>query len=171
MKIRDDEELTEEEEKAELLTYEGNILDGLLKAAEYTQETYNIEVVRKNNGNRVKLFSFRIHPLSEDVYMDCQKKATRYKRNKRLGTQVAEEMDRDQFRSTLIYAATVPEDQEKVWNRADVKRALDCIRPDEVISRVLMAGEKSAICEKIDEISGYNLTQDDMVSKEEQLKN
>ena len=155
-------------EREELLNYENDILSGILKAAEYAKD--NTRTIKIRRGGQT-LFQFRIHPLSEEEYFQCSKSATKYKHNRRLGIQIAEETDRDLFRSALIFQATVKEDQDKIWRNSQAWRSLDVIRPEDMISKVLMAGEKDRICDIIDEISGYGSMDEERPDPEEQLKN
>ncbi|MCD8195885.1 MAG: hypothetical protein LUE24_02980 [Lachnospiraceae bacterium] len=136
-------------------SYEDDILGGLLAAAGYTDsedEIQPITIVR----NGVTLLNFRIRPLSEEEYNACSKRHTKYIRNKQIGIRIPEETDKIAYRSDLIYTATVKEDREKVWNNKAAWKKLDVLSGIELIDRVLKAGEKDMICDKIDEISGYS---------------
>ena len=85
-------EMTEDEKKATVRKYENDILGGLMAAAAYktdAEEAVPIEI--KRNGAVV--LSFRIRPMGEDEYLKCKKDNTNYKRNKQLGTRVAESVD------------------------------------------------------------------------------
>lgn len=74
------------------------------------EEAVPIEI--KRNGAVV--LSFRIRPMGEDEYLKCKKDNTNYKRNKQLGTRVAESVDAARYRAQLIYEATVEEDRDKI---------------------------------------------------------
>ena len=93
------------------------------------------------------MLSFRIRPMGEDEYLKCKKDNTNYKRNKQLGTRVAESVDAARYRAQLIYEATVEEDRDKIWDNREV---------------VLKSGEKDEILSKLDEISGYQPTMEDV---------
>ena len=60
------------------------------------------------------------------------------------------------YRNALIYEATIEEDREKIWDNKQAWKQLDVMSGAELIGRVLKAGEKDAVCDKIDEISGYS---------------
>ena len=93
-----DADLTEEEAKAQLRTYEGDILKGLLAAADFRDDEDNvvpIEIAR----NGVVLFTFRIRPLSEEEYNLCKEKNTKYVRNKQLGIKFPEDTNATRYRS------------------------------------------------------------------------
>ena len=108
-------ELTEEENKGQLRTYENDILKGLLAAANYETEEENIHPIEiARNG--VVLFTFHIRPLSEEEYQKCKDKNTKYVRNKQLGIKFPENTDSVRYRSALIYQATIKEDREKIWD-------------------------------------------------------
>lgn len=156
-----------EEENQFLYTNEGSILDSLLKAADYANdedEIYPIEIVR----NEKVIFRFRIHPLSDAIYNQNYKTASSYQKNKRLGTRVQEDFDLAKYRNLQIYAATIPEDQEAIWNNRAAWKALDCINGPELIGKVLLAGEKDMLINRIDEISGYS---DETIPTEDLVKN
>lgn len=148
-------EMDEETTQNTLRTYENDILGGLLAAANYKHdedEIVPIEVAR----NGVVLLKFRIRPLSEDEYVKCKERFTKYVRNKQIGIKVPEDTDSASYRSALIYEATVDEDREKLWNNKEAWKKLDVLTGYELIGKVLKPGEKDAILSKLDEISGYS---------------
>jgi len=154
-----DADLTEEEAKAQLRTYEGDILKGLLAAADFRDDEDNvvpIEIAR----NGVVLFTFRIRPLSEEEYNLCKEKNTKYVRNKQLGIKFPEDTNATRYRSSLIYEATIAEDRTKIWDNKEAWRApkINVTNGIDMIDKVLRAGEKDAVLNKIDEISGYSST-------------
>ncbi len=139
---------------------EKDILSALLAAGSYKQseeDTATIEIIR----NKTVLFTFRIRPLGESEYLKCRKNNTTYKRNKSVGTRVAESVDAARYRAQLIYEATIPEDREKIWNNHEAWEAFSVLNGIDLIEFVLMAGEKDRIIDKIDEISGYTMTEEE----------
>lgn len=153
-----DIEMTSEENNALIRTYEDDILSGLLSAASFEtdeNEITPIEIIR----NGVVLIKFSIRPLSEGEYNKCRNKYTKYVRNKQLGVKIAENTDTEAYRSALIYQATIPEDRAKIWDNKAAWEKLDVLSGVELISRVLKAGEKDSVCDKLDEISGYSMTE------------
>ncbi len=157
----DEIELTEEENKGQLRAYENDILKGLLAAANFKTEEDNIHPVEiARNG--VVLFTFRIRPLSEEEYQTCKEKNTKYVRNKQLGIRFPENTDSVRYRSALIYQATIDEDREKTWNNKEAWKALNVLNGIDLIDKILLAGEKDAILEIIDKISGYTVTTEEL---------
>lgn len=150
-----------EKNNEELLAIEDSVLQGLLEAAEDNQtDVLPIEIAR--NGK--VLFSFRIRALTEKEYNDLQNKATKFKKARNLGgVKVAEETDVTRFRSLLIYHATIPEDRKKLWDNKEAWKQLNAVTGTDVIDKVLRAGEKNAVIEKIDEISGYGDDPDEII--------
>jgi len=151
------EEIETDEETAQntLRNYENDILGGLLAAANYKNdedEIVPIEIVRGG----VVLLKFRIRPLSEDEYVKCRERHTKYVRNKQIGIKVPEDTDTNMYRSALIYQATVAEDREKLWDNKTAWKQLDVLSGAELIGKVLKPGEKDAVLNKLDEISGYS---------------
>ena len=61
-----------------------------------------------------------------------------------------------------IYTATIPEDQENVWNNKALWKKLDLATGYEAVNALLMAGEKEAVLSLIDQISGYELSEEDV---------
>ncbi|MFA9457432.1 hypothetical protein ACERJO_11775 [Halalkalibacter sp. AB-rgal2] len=154
----------------ELLATEETFLRGLLDAAEdQKQNVVKIEIAR--NGK--VYFSFDIHALTEQEYMKAQNDATKFKKARNLGgVKVAEETNQAKFRSLLIYRATTKEDQGKLWNNKEAWDQLNVLNGVDLIDKVLLAGEKKAIIDKIDEISGYKDDEDeDSTSVGEYAKN
>lgn len=145
-------ETTPEETVEQLKTFEGDILDAILGSASYaSEEIHNMRVIR----NKKIMFQFRIRPLSEEEYTAARKKNTKYVRNKNVGVKVAEETNMVRYRSQLLYMATVPEDRAKVWDNKEAWEKLNVASGVDLIDKVLMAGEKDAILEQLDRISGY----------------
>lgn len=134
---------------------EPDILDGLLKAASYKtdeSETHPVEITR--NGTVV--LGFRIHPLSEEDFIACRKRHTRYKKNRQAGgVRVADDIDTSAYRSSVIYEATVEEDRKRIWDNKQAWDKLDIVSGYQLIEKVLKGGEKDAVYEKVEEISGY----------------
>ncbi len=159
---RSDVEATQEEVKAETRANEDDLLTGLLAAANYKEdddETVEIVISRKKKD----LFSFRIHPLSEEDFNRCRKRCTKYVKSKsQAGIRVPEEVDTVRYRCMLIYEATVPEDRAKIWDNKKLWKAKDLATGIEAVDILLKAGEKNAICEKLDAISGYELTEEEV---------
>ncbi len=87
-----------------------------------------------------------------------------FKKAKNLGgVKVAEDTGVTRFRSLLIYRATVEEDRKKLWNNKEAWRSMNVVNGPDLIDKVLKAGEKKAIIDKIDEISGYNDETDEII--------
>ncbi len=153
-------ELTPEENKGQLRANENDILAGLLTAANFKEEESNIHPVEVARGGKV-LFSIRIRPLSEEEYQTAKDKNTKYVRNKQLGIRFPEDTNSVRYRSNLIYLATIEEDREKVWNNKDAWKSLNVLNGIDLVDKVLLGGEKDAILEIVDKISGYSVTMEE----------
>lgn len=142
-------------DKDELLADEPDLLRGLLRAGEErTAETVSIEIARKGTV----YFSFRVRALSEDDYEACREKATVYKSARKLGgISVPERTNTSKYRSLLIYTATVEEDRKVLWDNKEAQKHFGVLNGWQLIDKVLMAGEKEAVVDKIDEISGFDV--------------
>lgn len=155
-------EITKEEQIADASKNETALLDGLLTAAGFKTSEECIKNVVISRGGK-DLFSFHIHPLSEEDYNSCRKKFTKYVKSKvQGGIRVPEEVNAVDYRAELIFRATTPEDQEKVWCNKVLWKKLDLVTGYEAVNALLMAGEKEAILSLIDQISGYELSEEDV---------
>lgn len=158
----DTAEITKEELIADAREHETSLLDGLLTAAGFKTAEDCIKKVVISRGGK-DLFSFHIHPLSEEDYNACRKKFTKYVKSKvQGGIRVPEEVYAVNYRAALIYTATTPEDQENVWNNKALWKKLDLATGYEAVNALLMAGEKEAVLSLIDQISGYELSEEDV---------
>lgn len=150
------EEIETDEETAQntLRSFENDILGGLLAAANYKNDEDEIVPIEIARGG-VLFLKFRIRPLSEDEYVKCKERYTKYVRNKQIGIKVPEDTDTNMYRNALIYQATVEEDRAKIWDNKEAWKQLDVLSGAQLIGVVLKPGEKDAIIGKLDEISGY----------------
>lgn len=149
-----------EADRTIIRSYEDDILGGLLAAANFQNdedEIVPIEIAR----NGVVLLKFRIRPLSEEEYSACKNRYTKYVRNKQIGIKIPEDTDTVMYRNALIYQATVDEDRAKVWDNKEAWKQLDVLSGVQLIGKVLKAGEKDAVLEKVDSISGYSSTMEE----------
>ena len=153
-------EMTEEAKRETFRKYENDILGGLLAAASFktdADEIAPVEIYR--NGNCV--LTFHIRPLSEEEYLKARRDNTVYKRNKSVGTRVVDHVNTSAYRSQLIYDATVEEDRDKIWNNRSAWDRLNVVNGIDLIDVVLKSGEKDMIIDKLDEISGYQLSMEE----------
>lgn len=168
---KNDVEQTEETRATpeELLDNENDILRGLIEAASSTEEEREtIEIARKGKV----FFRFRVRALDEAEYNTCRDKATKYRKNRRLGgIKMPEDTDAARYRSLLIYEATIEEDREKVWNNKKAWEQLNVISGVQLIDKVLLPGEKEAVIERIDRLSGYDLDEEESSEAEDTVKN
>ena len=151
-------EMEQEMTEQEILMNEDELIRGLLEAADYQQENALQKKIQIKRNNKV-LFEFRIHPLSEEDVQTMRKRCTKYMPNPngRHLPKIEVETNWVRMRSMKIYEATVAEDQEKLWNNKAVMQKLKVLDPVEVVELVLMAGEKDAVIDQIDNISGYGV--------------
>lgn len=133
---------------------EYNLLEGLLKAAEYkTSEENIVEVEMKRNG--VFLFSVHLHPISDRDAKFARKKATKMITNPAGAKypKIEGEFDGSVFNSWLIYLATTDEDQNKIWGNSKIKQMYGAVNNVDTIDVLLTIGEKSKLAETVMEIS------------------
>lgn len=161
---------TAEEKREFLLENESSILEGLIAAASYREDEADfIPIQIARNGKT--LFSFRIRPLSEEEYTKCRDRNTKYRKSRQFGARIPQDVNMARYRSELIHCATVEEDRKKVWDNKEAWHTLNVLSGVDLIDRVLKAGEKDAILDKLDEISGYNQDMDEDGDKDDLVKN
>lgn len=153
-------EMSKEEKNATIRKYEDDILGGLLAAASYKTNEEDIATIEIVRGGAVVL-SFRIRPMGEEEYLQCKKDNTVYKKNKNIGTRVADHVNAARYRCQLIYEATLEEDRDKIWDNHKAWERLAVTNGIDLIEVVLKAGEKDLILDKLDEISGYQPTMEE----------
>lgn len=146
--------MTEETKKENIRMNESDILASLIAAASYKYDEEDaVEIKIKRKGKDI--ISFKVRPLSDEEYQDCKKSCTTYKKNKQLGTKVAESVNVAAYRSSVIYTATVNKDREKIWDNKAAWNKLGIATGRDLVDVVLKAGEKDMILDKIEEISGF----------------
>lgn len=152
----------EELGKDEIRSVEPSLLQGLLAAGDDAHaETVNINIQR--NGKQY--FSFHIRPLTEEEYLKASEKATSFERNKQLGIKIPTERNDALYRSILIHTATVDEDRKVLWDNEEARKHFDVLSGLDVIDKVLLPGEKLAVTNKIDEVSGYGTDLEETAKK------
>lgn len=143
----------------ELLMSEDEILQAMIEAAEEKEHTYKrAQIVR----DKVVKLTFRVRGLSEDEVHACRKKAVT-KRGKKYGVNVAEEVDGVLFRNLVIYTATHEEDRKKLWDNKAFWKKYNLVTGTDAIDKILFGGEKEAVMDLIDSLSGYDLEVDDII--------
>jgi len=155
----DESKLTEQEadEKKQVIREnEPDLLTALLDAADITEEAQQIDIIR---GEKT-LFSFKVHPLTEEQLGDIRKKYTKIEKNRRSGLRVPGELDTAKYRASLIYNSTVDEDKTKIWDNRKLWRGLESkgkviLNALDVIDAILLPGEKDRVLDIIDQINGY----------------
>lgn len=140
--------------KEEILMSEGDLLRGLIDAGKEkdSADYYKKIQIRRN---RVLKFEFRIRPISEEESLACRERATKFAPRKRGQPKREIETNISQFRSWLIYTATVDEDRKKLWDNKKAMEAFNVLQGVDLIDAVLLSGEKDRIIDEINEISGY----------------
>ena len=159
----EERDFTKEQTTNQVKAMEEDFLQGLVDAAGYGEEEQKkIEIVRPVPGTDEKrvYFSFTIRPLSEAEYNKCKKKHTKYVRNRAIGLKMPEDTDNVKYRAQIIYSATIPGDRKKLWDNKEAwealrSKGLQILNGLDVIEYTLKAGEKDAVIDQIDKLSGY----------------
>lgn len=145
---------------------EHDLLAGLLSAAEYKEELTPVKIQRGGKH----MFTFRVHAISESDMAIARKKATTFMKNPGGANlpQIEKETDPSLYRSWKIFLATTEEDKQNIWGNKELKKAKNILNSVETIDLLLTAGEKDAVCDLIEEISGFGAN---AVTTEEFAKN
>lgn len=131
-------------------------VENLLTASGFKDDSANWERISICRHGQ-KLFDFRIRPLDEQEIACIRRECTRYLPNPagRQYPRIEGEANLVRLRSLKIYTATVDEDKIRLWDDRRAQAKLNVMRGEDMIDCVLMAGEKDAVIERIDAISGY----------------
>ena len=158
----------DEAKRDELLEAENTILQdisGVLEAMETVTHYETFEVIR--NGK--KLFSFRVRGLDDEEIEKCRDQATKVVKDRRLGgLAVPREFNAAKHNSLMIYMATHPEDRKALWDNKTLWEKAGVLTGWQLVDKVLKRGEKDAVIELIEKLSGYS---EDGETTEETLKN
>ena len=150
---------------------EYDLVSALMEAAGYRKDEDLVTTVDiKRNGKF--LFTVNIHPIGDDEVRAARKKATTYMPNpqNRKLPKIEKEFNGGMFNALIIYAGTTEEDRVKIWGNRTIMEKFNLVEPYESISVLLTAGEKAALSDKVIEISGMDI-EDEEVSNEEYTKN
>lgn len=122
-------EITKEEQIADARENETTLLDGLLTAAGFKTSEECIKNVVISRGGK-DLFSFHIHPLSEEDYNSCRKKFTKYVKSKvQGGIRVPEEVNAVDYRARADFPRHHPGGSGKgLVQQGAVEKARPCDR-------------------------------------------
>lgn len=150
---------------------EYDLVAALMEAAGYRNDKELITTVDIKRGEKY-LFSVDIHPIGDDEVRAARKKATTYMPNpqNRKLPKIEKEFNGGMFNALIIYAGTTDEDKAKIWGNRAIMDKFGLVEPFESISVLLTAGEKAALSDKVIDISGMDI-EDEEVSKEEYTKN
>jgi len=174
--------------KDEILMQESDILKGILECAGgiTSDESYSFIDVRKGEDesgayrrvvtysdeplpfleNERVLVRFRVRGLLQDEYNKCKEEATKYVRNKQYGgIKMPVDTDVVKFYDKLIYTATHDEDKAKIWDNKDAWKPLNIVTGSDMVSKLLLAGEKDAIIEVLDKKSGFASSLEEVAKK------
>jgi len=149
---------------------EYDLVKSLLEAADFrTSDNSVISIDIRRNGKFY--FSIRLHPLGDDEVRQARKYATVYGKNPQGAKypQIEKDFNASLFNSWMIYLATVPEDQEKIWGNPTIKEKYNLLQNVETIDILLRFGEKSALLDQISKISG--MEEETSLEPEEYAKN
>jgi len=136
---------------------EYDLVKTLMDMADYRNNADSITPVDIYRSGKF-MFTIHLHPLGDDEVRQANKKATKYGKNPKGAKypQIEKDFNMPLFHSWLIYLATTPDDQEKIWANSAIKNKFGLLQNVETIDVLLMSGEKAALVDKVSEISGFN---------------
>jgi len=150
---------------------EYDLVKSLLEASDFRSTEASITEVEIIRAGKY-LFTVHLHPLGDDEVRQARKHATTYAKNPQgpKYPQIEKDFDSTLFNSWLIYLATTPEDQEKIWGNPAVRSKCGLMQNVEGVDALLLYGEKSALLDRISRISGLEeegaeLTQEEFAKK------
>ncbi|MBO8169349.1 MAG: hypothetical protein H0Z35_09230 [Thermoanaerobacteraceae bacterium] len=159
----------DEVKREELLTAENTMLQdigGVLEAMETITKYEVFDVVRDGK----KLFSFRVRGLDDEEIEKCRNQATKVVKDRRLGSLVVpRDFNAAKFNSLMIYTATHPDDRKALWDNKTLWDKAGVLAGWQLVDKVLKRGEKEAVIELIEKLSGYDGEEGE--TTEETLKN
>jgi len=135
---------------------EEDLLASLLAAAGFKDSEEAVTEAEVKRGGKV-YFTVHLHPLSDEDIKAARKKSTKYGKNP-LGSKyppIEKERDQKKFNSWLIYLATTPEDQKRIWGNPALLEKLDLVEPVDAVDALLLAGEKDRLVDTVTNLSGF----------------
>ena len=156
-------------DKEEVLQNEMSLLQGLIEAGNFKKdESLQERVIISRNGKQ--LFSFTVRALDEEEQGIIRKKCTKMWPNPagRKLPPIEGNTDWVKFRSWKIYMATIDEDKKRIWDNQEFLQRFDVLTAADLVDKVLRPGEKSAVCEIIDRLSGEGDAEVDVEGNEEE---
>ena len=150
---------------------EYDLVASLMEAASY-REDKELETIVEIKRNGKYFFSVTIRPIGDVETRVARKKATKYMPNpqNRKLPPIEKEFNSSLFNSLIIYTATTDEDKAKIWGNKAIMDKYSLVEPHESIDILLTVGEKTALADKVVEISGMDIT-DEEISTEDYTKN
>lgn len=148
--VQSEETLSQEE----ILMNENELLAGILELGGRKDEALSYHKIQIKRNGVVKL-EFRIRPVTEDETQSCLKMARKYAPTRPGQPKKVIETNNTKLRSLIVYTATIDEDRAKIWDNKSAQTALNILTGWEMVDKVLLAGEKDRVIDKIDEISGF----------------
>ena len=148
-----------------------DLVASLMEAAGYRENKDLITTVNIARSGKF-LFAVDIRPVGDVEIRAARKKATKYMPNpqNRKLPPIEKEFNGSLFNSLIIYAATTDEDKARIWGNKAIMDKFGLVEAYESIDILLTVGEKTALADKVVEISGMDI-EDEEVSTEEYVKN
>lgn len=117
-----------------------------------TEEVVISPRFKDEKGNPLK---FTIKAMSPAEFEDIRKKSTQIKKGKKV------EFDNQLFNLSIAINHTVNPD----FRNAESIKKLGLATPEDYVQKVLLAGELSALVQKINELSGFDVAMNDLVDE------
>lgn len=117
-----------------------------------TEEVIVSKRFKDKDGNLLK---FKIKAMTNAEFDEIRKAATTVKKGRKV------EFDAHKFNLRMVINHTVEPD----FKHADSIKKLGCSTSDDYVQRVLLPGEVAALAQKIQELSGFDVSMEDLVEE------
>jgi len=117
-----------------------------------TEEVVVSSRFKDDEGNLLK---FTIKAMTSQEFEEIRKASTEIRKGRKV------EFDAQKFNLKMVVNHTVSPD----FKHAESMQKLGCRTPEEYVQRVLLAGEVTTLSSKIQQLSGFDVSMEDLVEE------
>lgn len=130
-------------------------LQDFLNANPVDNLTEEVAVSPRFKDKDNNLLKFKVKAMTNAEFDEIRKAATTVKKGRKI------EFDAHKFNLQMVVNHTV----EPNFKQVDSIKKLGCSTPEEYVQRVLLAGEVSTLATKIQELSGFDVSMEELVEE------
>lgn len=130
-------------------------LQDFLNANPVDNLTEEVIVSKRFKDKDGKLLKFKIKAMTNAEFDEIRKAATTVKKGRKV------EFDAHKFNLRMVINHTVEPD----FKHADSIQKLGCSTPEEYVQKVMLAGEVTNLAEKIQSLSGFDISMEELVEE------